>query len=91
MIEKPEEGERVVYFRGGLLDEIIDFVNEHEERLVVLENNKINGDLLMLSDEQKQGRWECICGNPTPSESSVSGKRKCLFCGREMVRVWRSE
>ena len=33
----------------------------------------------------EEGHWDCICTNPTPSSPSVEGKRKCLFCAREMV------
>ncbi len=38
-----------------------------------------------LKTDTEGGHWDCICANPTPSSPSVEGKRKCLFCAREMV------
>ena len=38
-----------------------------------------------LRTDTEEGHWDCICTNPTPSSPSVEGKRKCLFCAREMV------
>ena len=33
---------------------------------------------------EQEGRWECTCKSPRPSSASVEGKRKCLWCGKEM-------
>ena len=44
---------------------------------------RIAREALKLNTEE--GHWDCICTNPTPSSPSVEGKRKCLFCAREMV------
>ncbi len=39
----------------------------------------------VLKPDTEEGHWDCVCTNPTPSSPSVEGKRKCLFCAREMV------
>ncbi len=59
--------------------------DEKETDCKVIDEFRITDKAQAALKPTEEGHWDCVCTNPTPSSPSVEGKRKCLFCAREMV------